>query len=177
MSFKSLSNAAEMRGVSGADRPKAHAGKRRRRVRASQLSPVPPLQWWRRLPAHAFTADHVSVLLRAFAGIGMVGEPRWEGAVHGHPAAAVGVALRIIKEHRSPTPVVDLTMSTVLVAAIAGDQAAIMVLTMVIDRRVPGAHKDEIKRSWLDRPRPVRHGRDALSIAASGAPARVVSGD
>jgi len=175
VSSKSSSNAAETRGVSGADRPKAQAGTRRRRVRASQLSPVPPLQWWRRLPAHAFTTDHVSVLRRAFAGIGMVGEPRWEGAVHGHPAAAVGVALRIIKENRSPTPVVDLTMSTVLVAAIAGDQAAIMVLTMVIDRRVTGAHKDELKRSWLDRPRPVRHGRDASS--ALGARARIVSGD
>src|SRR5262245_57799147 len=73
---------------------------------------VPPLQWWRRLPADAFTAAHLGVLRRAVSGIGMVGEPRWADAVHGHPVAAVAVALRVMQERRPLLPIVDLTMST-----------------------------------------------------------------
>jgi hypothetical protein len=35
----------------------------------AKASALPPLQWWRHLPADAFTADHLGVLRRAVAAI------------------------------------------------------------------------------------------------------------
>jgi hypothetical protein len=41
---------------------------------------VPPLRWWRQLPAPAFTGVHVAVLRRAVAGIFIIGEQSWPAA-------------------------------------------------------------------------------------------------
>jgi hypothetical protein len=141
-------------------------------VQANPSLAVPPLQWWRRLPADTFTADHLNVLRRAFSGIGMVGEPRWADAVHGHPAAAVGVAQRVIKKRRPLTPIVDLTMSTVLIAAIAGDPVAITVLLMMIERMGREAEKERLKRSWLRWQH--KHARNRVTVTHTRA--RVASG-
>ena len=176
MPFKRFSGAAASTDKRIAERRRAPARSRQRMVPVAG-SAIPPLHWWRRLPADAFTGYHVQVLRRAFVGIGMVGEPRWADAVRGHPAATVGVALRVMKEHRPLTPVVDLTMSTVLIAAIAGDLATIAVLVTMIERMGAGTEKDELKHSWLNRQRRAMHGRDAISSAVSGARTCIVSGD
>ena len=157
---------------------KDQAASARRRAAATlgaQAFALPPLQWWRHLPAEAFTADHLGVLRRAVAGIGMVGEPRWADAVRGHAAAAVGVARRVMQERRPLVPIVDLTMSTVLIAAVtAGDPDAITVLVTMIARMGGTAEKDALTRSWLNRKRkPQRHDR----LAVSGVRARIASGD
>jgi hypothetical protein len=110
---------------------------------------VPPLHWWRRLPAEAFTAAHLQTIRKATSGIGIIGEPRWADAVRGDPAAAVGVALSAIKKRRTLAPIVDLTMSTLLIPAIAGDPAAIMVLVKMIERKCLKAEKTGLKSSWL----------------------------
>ena len=121
---------------------------------------VPPLQWWRNLPAYAYTDAHLMTLHRAIAGIGMIGEPRWADAAHGHPAAAVDVALRTVNDRTVPLPVLDLTMSTVLIAAINGSAAAISLLVMMIERSVAGtARKGRLERSWIEAQ---RAGRKAL---------------
>jgi hypothetical protein len=160
---------AKGHGVKGA-RAKDQAASARRRTAATldaEASALPPLQWWRHLPAEAFTADHLGVLRRAVAGIGMVGEPRWADAVRGHAAAAVGVARRVMQERRPLVPIVDLTMSTVLIAAVtAGDPDAIAVLVTMIARMGGTAEKDALTRSWLNRQRkPQRHDRFAVSRA------------
>jgi hypothetical protein len=128
---------------------------------------VPPLQWWRRLPADAFTAAHLAVLRRAVSGIGMVGEPRWADAVHGHPAAAVAVALRVMQERRPLLPIVDLTMSTVLIAVlVTADPAAIGMMVTMISRMGADAEKEALTRSWRGRADRHAQGRiDGLRAA------------
>jgi hypothetical protein len=139
----------------------------------AKASALPPLQWWRHLPADAFTTEHLGVLRRAVVGIGMVGEPRWADAVRGHPAAAVGVALRVMQERRPLIPIVDLTMSTVLIAAVtAGDPDAIAVLVTMIARMGTDAGQEALTRSWLKRRRKSVHDR----VAALGVRAHIISG-
>jgi hypothetical protein len=111
---------------------------------------VPPLQWWRHLPADAVTDTHLQRLRRAMAGIGMVGEPRWPDAVRGYPTAAVAVALKTLAQPDLPEPIVDLTASTLLVPAIAGDTAAITLLAKMI-RRHPDVTDVSVGRSWRRR--------------------------
>jgi hypothetical protein len=138
-------------GTSKAKRRKATAGTHRLGlVGNAAASSVPPLHWWRRLPADAFNFEHLAVLRRAVSGIGMVGEPRWADAVQGHPAAAVSLARRVMEARRPLTPIADLTASTLLMAAIAtGDAAAISMLLMMIERMAAGPKNETLKRSWL----------------------------
>lgn len=95
---------------------------------------VPPLQWWRRLPAPAFTGVHVATIRRAIAGISIINEPCWPTAVKGNPVAAVGVALRAIKRRRIPSPGFDLVMSALLRCAIEGSTTAALVLVYAVGR-------------------------------------------
>ena len=112
------------------------SGRRPRRgtLRAGDLSSVPPLHWWRRLSADAFTDTHQEVLRNAISGFGMLGEPCWPDAAMGDAAAAVGVALRAIKRRRTPSPGLDLVMSALLRCAIAGNAGAIHALTHVLSQ-------------------------------------------
>ena len=89
---------------------------------------VPPLHWWRRLPAPVFTTAHVAVLRKAIAGIIIADEPNWPAAEKGDPVAAVGVALRGIKSREWPSPGGDLVMSALLRCAIEGSNSAALVL-------------------------------------------------
>ena len=113
-----------------------HQSNRHRRqrstLRAAGVSSVPPLHWWRRLQADALTDVHRAILRKAVSGFGMIGEPRWPDAAMGDPAAAIGVALRSVKNASTPRPQLDLVMSALLRCAIAGDAAAINALTHVL---------------------------------------------
>ena len=95
---------------------------------------VPPLHWWRRLPAPAFTAAHVAVLRKAIAGIIIADEPNWPAAEKGDAVAAVGVALRAIKSREWPSPGGDLVMSALLRCAIVGSPTAALVLEFALGR-------------------------------------------
>lgn len=136
-------------GVSKSGRPTMAVRTRRPFVRAIDLSTVPPLHWWRHLPADAYTAAHLDILHRAISGIIIMNEPRWPDAVRGDLAAAIGVALRTAKRHSAPNPAVDLVMSAVLLAALAGDPAAALVLTKVIDQKGSDTEKNRLVASWL----------------------------
>ena len=135
------------------------------RTDASGALVVPPLQWWRHLTADVYTTAHLQTLHRAIAGIGMIGEPRWADAARGEPAAAVALALRAVNDRRSPRPVVDLHMSTVLIAAVAGDTAAITLLTVMIGRMAASeADRERLQRSWSKAKRIAR--QHAVNTAA-----------
>jgi hypothetical protein len=134
-------------------------------VLAEQGRGVPPLQWWRRLSADAFTTAHLEVIQRAVSGICILGEPRWPDAVNGDPAAAVGVALRAVKRRGTPGPVIDLVMSAVLRCAVTGDQAAISVLVTMINRIGAETEKKRVRQSWRHverRTRLVKHQQATL---------------
>lgn len=118
-------------------------------VQAEQGRGVPPLHWWRRLSAEAFTTAHLEVIQRAVSGICMLSEPRWPDAVKGDPAAAVGVALRTVKRRGTLGPVIDLVMSAVLRCAVAGDPAAISVLVTMTNRIGAETEKKRVRLSWL----------------------------
>jgi hypothetical protein len=160
---------SDVAGPTGTSNSKRRAVSRQPRQRVAQgdtASAVPPLQWWRRLPADAFTFEHLKVLRRAVAGIGMVGEPRWADAVRGHPATAVGLALDMMQERRPLAAIVDLTMSTVLIAALlASDKDAITVLVTMIERMGGAAEKEALTRSWQRQQRTSRRGRVAAFLA------------
>jgi hypothetical protein len=53
-------------GVSGTSQCRAKRGSARRTALTGAA--VPPLQWWRHLPADAFTGTHLQRLRRAMAG-------------------------------------------------------------------------------------------------------------
>jgi hypothetical protein len=95
---------------------------------------MPPLHWWRLLPAPAFTTVHVAVLRKAIAGIIIADEPNWPAAEKGDPVVAVGVALRAIKSREWPSPGGDLVMSALLRCAIVGSHTAGLVLEYALGR-------------------------------------------
>jgi hypothetical protein len=140
--------AGDQRRISKFGRPARLARRRRTAVRAIDLSAVPPLHWWRHLPADAYTAAHLEILHRSISGIIIMNEPRWPDAVRGDPAAAIGVALRTAKRHSTPSPTVDLVMSAVLLAALAGDPVAVLVLVLVLTKMIDWKGSD-IKKSRL----------------------------
>jgi hypothetical protein len=117
---------------------------------------MPPLQWWRVLPADAFTPVHLATIRRCMSGIGMIGEPRWPDAVNGDAAAAVGIALKTINRRDALGAIIDLHASTLLIPALAGDGAAIAVLIAMIDRHPEALGKEQLSRSWLRHQRPTK---------------------
>lgn len=133
-------------------------------MRAGNLSAVPPLHWWRHLPADAYTGAHLDILHKAISGITILNEPRWPDAVRGDPAAAIGVALRTAKRHSTPTPAVDLVTSAVVLTALAGDPAAALVLTKFIDRISSGTERSRLVASWLG---VARQGQCSVTAAKS----------
>lgn len=151
MRTKSLFEAAEPGGRTKVARRKVPRGRRTGAPSAQSGSTVPPLQWWRHLSADAYTDAHLQTLHRAIAGIGMIGEPRWPDAARGEPAAAVGIAIRTINDRRSLKPIVDLSMSTVLIAALNGSAAAITLLAFMIGRMAAtDADREHLQRSWSE---------------------------
>ena len=159
MRTKSLIHAADPGGKTKTARRKAPHRRQIGAPSAHNGSTVPPLQWWRHLPADAYTDAHLQTLHRAISGIGMIGEPRWADAARGEPAAAVGVAIRTVNDRRSLKPIMDLSMSTVLIAALNGSAAAITLLAVMIGRMAASdTDRERLQRSWSEFKRAGRNG-------------------
>jgi hypothetical protein len=118
-------------------------------ARAIDLSAVPPLHWWRKLPADVFTGAHVRIIRKAISGIAILNEPRWSEAAKGDPAIAIGIALRTARRSGMATPCIDLVMSAVLLAALLGDPAAALTLATMIKRKGATAERTPLIASWL----------------------------
>ncbi|MBS0248401.1 MAG: hypothetical protein JSR61_17435 [Proteobacteria bacterium] len=137
------------------------------------LSPIPPLHWWRRLPADVFSPLHVCVIRRALSGISFLNEPHWCEAAKGDPAAAIGVALRVARRRGTTAPIIDLVMSAVLLAALSGDMSAILMLATMIKRTGGPAVRDDLIASWLNPPAKTGNPTAATNIdKVSNLPAR-----
>lgn len=122
--------------------------RRRHRLRAADLSAVPPLQWWRHLPAEAFTEAHLTVVRRAISGITILSEPRWPAAARGDAQAALAIASRAMNRRATPAYAADLVMSALLPAALAGETAAVRFLMAMIERQGEAAGKEALEASW-----------------------------
>jgi hypothetical protein len=131
--------------------PDHHLGGRRAAVRVTMVmggETIPPLHWWRHLPATAFTTAHLAVIRRAITGFGFIGEPHWPAAANGHPAAAIGIALRTLRSHTEHSPTFDLVMSALLRCALERNAAAVLVLAHVLDRVATDAPCSALATSW-----------------------------
>lgn len=103
---------------------------------AQPASQIPPLHWWRRLQASAFTHAHLTVVQGAIAGFGIIGEPLWQAAEEGDPAAAIVVVLHALQRYDQPHPTFDLVASALLRCALEGSETAGLALAHVLDRIV-----------------------------------------
>lgn len=95
----------------------------------------PPQHWWRLLSPYDWTNFAVWGLCdRVLDTLEFLNEPRWAIARQGDPAAAIALAL---KYDRADVHValVDAVMSTLVVASLAGNRAARLVLIKALARR------------------------------------------
>ena len=139
-------------GTSPSGRCEAPAPSRQDSSRAIALAKVPPLHWWRRLPADVFTGAHVRIIRKAISGLAILNEPRWREAAKGDPAAAIGIALRVARRRGTAAPVIDLAMSAVLLAALSGDPAAALTMATMIKRKGERGERNALITSWLGTP-------------------------
>lgn len=118
-------------------------------VRPCMAHDVTPIEWWRRFPADRF-GDAECLLLQATLDRVVVLRARKDVpvALRGDPVAAIRSAARLMPITRIALST-DLTMSGLLRAALAGDQAA----RLVLGSALKGARCGDLGRlaaSWLD---------------------------
>lgn len=118
-------------------------------VRPSMAQDVTPIEWWRRFPADQF-GDAEQLLLQATLDRVSVLRARKDvpAALRGDPVAAIRSAARLMPIARI-TLSTDLMMSGLLRAALAGDQAARLVLGSALKGARCG-DLDGLATSWLD---------------------------
>ncbi|NEU97985.1 hypothetical protein [Bradyrhizobium uaiense] len=94
-----------------------------------------PLVWWRtRLPQDLDRRDVRrirAVLLRTDP----LNDCDWLRAVTGDPAAAIGVAIRVLKFHGMTNPLTDVAMSSVLCCFLEDDRASPILIASALRRR------------------------------------------
>lgn len=118
-------------------------------VRPSMARDVTPIEWWRRFPADQF-GDAERLLLQATLDRVNVLRARKDvpAALRGDPVAAIRSAARLMPIRRI-TLSTDLVMSGLLRAALAGDQAA----RLVLGSALKGARCCDLSRlapSWMN---------------------------
>lgn len=118
-------------------------------VRPSKARDVTPIEWWRRFPAGQF-GDAEQLLLQATLDRVSVLRARKDvpAALRGDPVAAIRSAARLMPIRRI-TLSTDLVMSGLLRAALAGDQAA----RLVLGSALKGAGCGDLRRlalSWMN---------------------------
>lgn len=95
---------------------------------AGRNTDIPPLEIWRRRNPADITPEAVVEIRRALAGPILLHHRRWLGATTGDDAAAVAVAIELLRRQGTGTTFADLVMSSLVVHAMAGNAAAAMVL-------------------------------------------------
>lgn len=108
-----------------------------------------PWDWWRTTPPNRFDASHRYALRQSLSQIVVLGEPRWQRAVAGDAAEAIGIALPLIHSGESGSRL-DIVMSAVLLCALQGNPAAALLLAHALDNR---SHQDlwPLTERWLAR--------------------------
>ena len=100
-----------------------------------QQLPISPLHWWRTRRPQGFGRHDVKAIRAALLGVEIVNEVDWLRAVTGHPATAIGVAIRQRSAYGMTSPVIDAAVSAVLCCAIEGNHAARVLISSALRRR------------------------------------------
>jgi hypothetical protein len=110
---------------------------------------VPPLTWWRTMPADKLGEAEQRILRATFRKIRVLTGREWLAAMHGDAAASVGIAVAMMPIG-TMTLEVDLAMSVLMSNALAGNAAAALVLSHLL-RHAPLDHPfgPELSVSWL----------------------------
>ena len=105
--------------------------------------PASPLHWWRTRRPQSFGRREVKAIREVLLGV-EVNDVDWLRAVTGHPAAAIGVAVRHLHAYGMTSPVIDAVVSAVCCCALEGNHAARVVVSSALRRRKtidPFCHK------------------------------------
>jgi hypothetical protein len=102
---------------------------------------IPPLHWWRLRPLAEVSPLDIPMLTRCIRGFTMLGEPHWGAAETGDVAAAIAVALKLLRTGRFVTPAMDLAGTALLIAAARGDVTARLIIDH-LRSLVPDRHCD-----------------------------------
>ncbi|ACE99688.1 hypothetical protein Rpal_1148 [Rhodopseudomonas palustris TIE-1] len=108
-----------------------------------------PLSWWRTMPAQCLHEAERVLLRDTLSKIAVLGGCEWVGAMRGDPAASIAVAVEVMPI-ANITLQVDLALSAVLLNALDGNAAAVLMLSHVL-RHTPLDHPfgKELAVSWM----------------------------
>ena len=94
-----------------------------------------PLLWWRTRPPQDLSYCDVQTIREVLLGSDPIGDYDWLPALAGDSAAAIGVAIRVLKAHGMSNPLIDRAMSAVLCCLLEDDRASIALMTSALRRR------------------------------------------
>lgn len=112
---------------------------------------ISPLAWWRNLCAPAFTPEHATALRQRLVRAKIPGAHRFRDASRGDAAAAIGIALRLLRDPEVNPDRLDVALSAVQLCALNGDWAARDVLVLAL-RRSGDPASALIAESWRRAP-------------------------
>lgn len=96
--------------------------------RKTPAASTTPLVWWRTIPFADLDRDSADAISRSLQNVEIFSDGRWRHAKSGDASAAVGCAVPLWSAGVLG-PSLDAAMSAVLVCALRGDRAAMLVLT------------------------------------------------
>lgn len=96
---------------------------------------TPPTHWWRIRSPYDFSSKDVRTIREALLRTDLVKDADWFRAIGGDAAAAIGIAIKTLKNHGMRNPVTDTVISAVLCCALEEDPAAKVVMLSVLRRR------------------------------------------
>ncbi|MEH2483642.1 hypothetical protein V1282_006999 [Nitrobacteraceae bacterium AZCC 2146] len=135
------------------------------RVCPQSIDDKATLSWWRLRSAYTFTDACPARLRQTLAGRSLIAEPRWEAAVDGDAASAIGIALPAIGDDSYDGAYLDLARSAVLLCALNGSAASALVLSHALRRSTSGRITWQAPAAaWLVR---AAFGREELSVEGS----------
>ena len=118
--------------------------------RPPDFDAFPRISWWRWIPAHNFTSQHIALAQQSLQGLALFGEPRWFEAVRGDAAIAIATALRVRKRLGPRSLPMDIAMTALVCIAARGDIPTIsFVASMLKERAKHEPRCDVLSTSWL----------------------------
>jgi hypothetical protein len=94
-----------------------------------------PFHWWLTRTPQDLDRRHIRRIRPALLRTDAVDDCDWLRAATGDPAAAIGVAIRVLKVFGMTNPLTDVVMSAVLCCALEDDNASRVLISSALRRR------------------------------------------